>query len=92
MYTRDIKIFGKKKEKRKKKQETRIQTIRIYSQFIVMELVIEMGAILIMKSGKREITEGIKLQNQERIITLREKENYIWEYWNWTPSKKQRWK
>ena len=29
-----------------------------------------------MKSGKREITEGIVLPNEERIRTLREKENY----------------
>ena len=31
--------------------------------------------MLIMKSGKRKITEGIELPNQERIRMLREKEN-----------------
>ena len=29
-----------------------------------------------MKSGKRQIREGIELPNQERIKALREKENY----------------
>ena len=30
----------------------------------------------IMRSGKRQITEGIELPNQERIMIFREKENY----------------
>ena len=29
-----------------------------------------------MKSGKRHMTEGIELPNQEKIRTLREKETY----------------
>ena len=33
-------------------------------------------AMLIMKSGKREITKGIQQQNQEIIRMLGEKENY----------------
>ena len=41
-----------------------------------MEFGIEKCAILIMKSGKRQIMEGMELLNQERIRTLREKENY----------------
>ena len=41
-----------------------------------MEFGIEKCAMLIMKSGKREITEGTEVSNQERIRTLREKENY----------------
>ena len=32
--------------------------------------------MLIMKSGKRDIMEGIELSNQERSRTLGEKENY----------------
>ena len=32
--------------------------------------------MLIMKSRKREITEGIELSRQERIRTFRKKENY----------------
>ena len=39
-----------------------------------MEFGIEKGAMLIMKWGKREITEGIVQPNQERIRTLEEKE------------------
>ena len=41
-----------------------------------MEFGIEKRFILIMKSGKRELTEGIELQHQERIRTLGETENY----------------
>ena len=44
----DIKIFGKNE----KELETLIQTIRIYSQDIVLEFCIEKCALLIMKSGK----------------------------------------
>ena len=32
--------------------------------------------MLIMKSGKRQMTEGIELINQEKIRTLGEKETY----------------
>ena len=32
--------------------------------------------MLIMKSGKRQILEGIELLNHERVRTLKEKENY----------------
>ena len=41
-----------------------------------MESGIEERAMLIMKGEKREITEGIELQNKERIRTLKSKENY----------------
>ena len=41
-----------------------------------MEFGIEKCAMLIMKNGKRQITVGIELSNQERIRTLGEKENY----------------
>ena len=40
-----------------------------------MEFGIEKCVILIMKSGKRETTEGRELPNQERIRILKEKEN-----------------
>ena len=32
-------------------------------------------SMLLMRSGKREITEGIELPNQVRIRTVEEKEN-----------------
>ena len=38
----------------------------------------EKWAMLIMKSGKRETVEGIKVPNQESIRTLREKEKYMY--------------
>ena len=62
----DIKLFARYE----KELETLIQTIRIYSQDTGMEFGIEKCIILIMKSGKRQITKGIKLLNYERIGTL----------------------
>ena len=53
--------------------ETLIQTIKIYSHDIEIEFDIEKSALLIMKSVKREITEGIELPNKERIRRLWEK-------------------
>ena len=41
-----------------------------------MDFGIEKCDMLIMTCGKRQITEGIELPNQERIRTLGEKENY----------------
>ena len=32
--------------------------------------------MLVMKSGKRPLTDGMKLPNQDKIRTLREKETY----------------
>ena len=54
-----------------------IQTVRIYSQGIGMEFSIEKCTILVMKSGKQYMTEGIKLPNQEKILTRGDKETYI---------------
>ena len=42
-----------------------------------MELGIEEGAMLKMRSGTRHITEGIELLNEEKIRMLGEKETYI---------------
>ena len=53
--------------------ETLIQTVRIYSQDIGMEFGIEKFAVLVMKSGKRHMTEGVELPNQ---IVIGEKETY----------------
>ena len=41
-----------------------------------MEFGLEKCFVLIMKSGKRQIIEGIDVPNQERIRTLGKKENY----------------
>ena len=68
----DIKLFVKDE----KELENIIQTVRIYSKDIGMEFGREKCAILIMKSGKRQIMEEIELTNQEKIRTFGEKETY----------------
>ena len=50
--------------------------MRIYSLDIGMEFGIEKSIKLIMKSRKRQITEGMELSNQVKIKTPREKETY----------------
>ena len=41
-----------------------------------MEFSIEKCALLVMKSGKRHLTNGIELPNQDKIRTLAENETY----------------
>ena len=72
MYMDDIKLFAKNE----RELETLIQTVRIYSQDIGKEFGIEKCALLVMKSERRNMTEGIELQNQEKIWTLGKKEIY----------------
>ena len=72
MYMDDIKLFAKSE----KELETLIHTIRIYSQDIGMEFGIEKCALLVMKSGKRHLTDGIELPNQDKIRTLADNETY----------------
>ena len=60
---------------KKKELEILIQTIRIYSQVIGMELGIEKCAMLIMKKEKREITDRRGLPNQKSIRTPGESDN-----------------
>ena len=62
----DIKLFAKNE----KELETLIHTVRIYSQDIGMEFGIEKLAKLVMKSGKRYLTDGMELPNQDKIRTL----------------------
>ena len=52
------------------KQKTRTQTIRICNHDIRIEF-----GMLIIKSGKMQIKEGIEFPNQKRFRTLGEKEN-----------------
>ena len=68
----DIKLFAKNE----KELETLIHAVRIDSQDIEMEFGIEKCAMLVMKSGKRHMTDGMELPNQEQIRTLEENENY----------------
>ena len=53
-----------------------IHTVRIYSQDIGMEFGKEKCAMLVMKGGKRHLTDGMGLPNQDKIRTLGEKETY----------------
>ena len=41
-----------------------------------MEYVFEKCSMQIIKSGKRHLTDGMELPNQDKIRTLREKETY----------------
>ena len=68
----DIKLFAKNE----KELETLIHTVRIYSQYIGMEFGIEKCAMLVMKSGKRQLTDGMELPNQDKIKTFAENETY----------------
>ena len=72
MYMDDIKLFAKNE----KELETLIQAVRIYSQDIGMEFGIEKCAMLVMKTGKRHLTDGLELPNQDKIRTLEENETY----------------
>ena len=72
MYMDDIKLFAKNE----KQLETLIHAVRIHSQDIEMEFGIEKYAMLVMKSGKRHLTDRMELPSQEKITTIGEKETY----------------
>ena len=61
MYMDDIKLFAKKE----KELETLIHTVRIYSQDIGMEFGREKCVMLVMKSGKRHMTDRMELRNKD---------------------------
>ena len=58
----DVKLFAKNE----RKLETLLLTGRIFSQDIGIEFGIEKCAILEMKNGKRHMTEGTAILNQEK--------------------------
>ena len=60
-----IKLFAKNE----KELETLIHTVK-------MEVGIEKCALLVIKSGKRYLTDGIEVPNQDKIRTLAENETY----------------
>ena len=72
MYMDDVRLYAKNE----KELETLIHAVRIYSQDIGMEFGIEKCDRLVMKSGKRHMTDGMKLPNHDRIRTLEENETY----------------
>ena len=71
-YMDDIKLFVKNE----KELETLIHGVRIYSQDIGLEFDIEKCAMLIIKSGKPHLTDGMEQPNQDKIRTLGQKETY----------------
>ena len=77
MYIDDIKLFAKDE----RDMETLIQTVRICSQNIGNEFGPQKCAMLIMKRGKRHMTEGIELPNQEKSERWeKRKPTNTWEY------------
>ena len=61
----------------------------MYSQDIGMEFDIEKCAILVMKSGKQYMMEGVELPNQVVIRTLKKRTpTNSWGYWKLTSSNK----
>ena len=68
----DVKLFAKNE----KELETLIPTFRIYSQDIGIEFGIEKYAMLVMKSAKWHMTDGVELPNKDKIRTLGENETY----------------
>ena len=67
MYMDDIKLFAKNE----KELEALMHTVRIYSQDIGMEFGIEKCAMLVMKIGKRHMTDEMELLNQDKICRFR---------------------
>ena len=59
----DIKLFAKVE----KELEYLIQAVMIYSEDIRMEFTREICTMPIMKSGKGYMTEGMELQNKEKV-------------------------
>ena len=72
MYMDDIKLFAKNVTE----LETLMHAVRIYSQDIRMKFGIEIWDMFVMKSGKRHLTDGMELPNQDKIRTLAENETY----------------
>ena len=62
-------------QKNAKELETLIYAVKIYCQDIGMGFDVDKCAILVMKSDKRHMTEGMELPNKDEIRTLGEKEN-----------------
>ena len=72
IYMDGFKLFAKNE----KELETLIHAVGIYTQDIAMEFGIEKCAMLVMKSGKRQMSDGMELPNHDRIRTLEENETY----------------
>ena len=69
----NVKLFAKKWKK--KELEALIHTVIIYNKGIGMEFSIGKYVMLIMKIGKRHLTDRMDLPNPEKIRTLGKKGN-----------------
>ena len=65
-----------RKNHKRKRIKTLIKAVKMYSHDVGMEFGKEKCSLLVMKSRKRCMTEGMELLNQEKIRTLIEKETY----------------
>ena len=72
MYMDDIKLFAKNE----KELGVLIHAARVYDQHKGMKFGIEKCATLIIKSGKRRMTDRMELPNQEKTKMLGDKETY----------------
>ena len=70
----DIKLFSKNEIE----LEALIHAVRIYSRDIGMEFGREKCAMLLMKSGKRHLTDGMERPNQDKITMLAENGMYTY--------------
>ena len=61
-----------------KRTKTLILAVRIYSEVVGIEFGMEKYAMLIIKSGKHKMTEGIELPTQVKIRRLGENETYLY--------------
>ena len=70
---------------------TLIHAVRIYSLAIRMEFGIDKYAMLIIKKGKRYMTDGMELPNQEKLTpSEKRKPTNTWENWKQIPSNERR--
>ena len=60
----------------KKNWKLKYTQIEYTAEDIGMEFGIEKCAMLVMKSGKRHLADGMELPNQDKIRSLEENENY----------------
>ena len=68
----DLKLYAKNEQE----LGTLIHAVTIDSQDTGMEFVIKKCAMLVMKSGKRHMTDGMELPNEDKIKMLGENETY----------------
>ena len=72
LFMDDLKLFAKNE----KGLDSLVQTVRVFSEDIGMEFGIDKCAMLVLKRGKFERSEGIQLPDNEQIKSLGEKEGY----------------